>query len=90
MPTDWYAQSHCHWVHLLGLIAKIEPNGVKSVRIAHDTSSPTLDCLNAHIDYLMLSYDTVDATFAALTSGNFMAKIEIAAFFRHVPMDPAN
>ena len=90
VPTEWFARAHCHWVHPLGLIPKIKPNGASSVRIVHDTSSPAHDCLNAHIDYLRLSYDRVDATFAALQSGDFMAKIDIAAFFRHIPMDPAD
>ena len=35
-------------------------------------------------------YDEVDATFAALKSSDFMAKIDIAGFLRHIPMGPAD
>ena len=59
------------------------------MRIIHGFSSPAADCLNAHIDYCKTGYDRVDAAFAALKPRFFMAKIDISAFFRHIPIDPA-
>ena len=86
-PTGWFETNHCKWLHPLGLIPK---PSARTVRIIHDFSSPAWDCINAHIDYLRTGYERVDAAFAALRPRSFMAKIDISAFFRHIPMDPAD
>lgn len=86
VPSPWFEAMQCHWVHPLGVI----PKTASSVRVIHDFSSPSSDCLNAHIDYLKTSYDKVDAAFAVLRPRSYMAKIDISAFFRHIPIDPAD
>ena len=76
----------CRWVHPLGLI----PKGEDKVRIIHDFSSPAGASVNDRIDYVRLSYDKVDATFGAMRQGCFLAKTDISAFFRYIPLDPAD
>ena len=83
-PTTLRAR--CKWIHPLGLI----PKGEDKVRIIHDFSAPAGGSLNDKIDYVRLGYDKVDAAFAALRRGCYMAKIDISAFFRHIPLDPAD
>ena len=76
----------CRWKHPLGVI----PKGADKVRIIHDFSAPTGGSINDHIDYVRLGYDKVDAAFSAMRRGCFLAKIDISAFFRHIPLDPAD
>jgi hypothetical protein len=85
-PGDWFVREHAHWWHPLGVIHKAPGK----VRIIHDFSSPHGRSLNDCIDYVRLSYDKVDAAFRSLRPGCWLAKIDIAAFFRHVPLDPAD
>lgn len=85
-PPTWVAETQCKWVHALGAV----PKGDDAVRIIHDFSAPSSDCLNSHIDYLRMSYDRVDAVFAVLRPRRWLAKIDISAFFRHIPLDPAD
>ena len=80
------AAQQCKWVHPLGCV----PKGTDAVRIIHDFSSPAADCVNDHIDYVRIGFDRVDAAFAVLAPRSFMAKIDISAFFRHIPVDPAD
>jgi len=76
----------CRWIHPLGCV----PKGADAVRVIHDFSSPAGQSVNDRIDYAPLSFDKVDAAFAVLRLCMFMAKIDIRAFFRHIPMDPAD
>lgn len=88
VPPAGFAELSGMWVHALGVVPKAAKPG--AVRIIHDFSAPAADCLNAHIDYLRMSYDRVDTAFASLRQGSWLAKIDISAFFRHIPVDPAD
>ena len=79
-------RERCQWIHPLGAI----PKGADKVRIIHDFSAPAGGSLNDCQDYVRLRYDKVDAAFSAMRASCFMAKIDISAFFRHVPLDPAD
>jgi hypothetical protein len=70
----------------LGLI----PKGVAKCRIIHNLSAPFRDSINSRIDYVRTSYDKVDGAFRAMQSPCYLAKIDITAFFRHIPLDPAD
>eukprot|EP00892_Ulva_mutabilis_P007669 jgi/Ulvmu1/5274/UM022_0068.1 len=79
-------RGRCRWFHPLGLI----PKGEDKVRIIHDFSAPTGGSINDRIDDVRLGYDKVDAAYAAMWPGCWMAKIDISAVFRHIPLDPAD
>ena len=66
------------------------PKGKTKCRIIHDFSSPASDSVNDHIDYVRTSYDKVDGAFRAMSEPCYIAKIDITAFFRHIPIDPAD
>ena len=46
--------------------------------------------LNDFIDYVRLSYDKVDDAFRSMKSPCYLAKVDIAASFRHISMDPSD
>jgi len=85
-PSPWLLEHQCRWFHPLGCV----PKGADAVRIIHDFSSPAGGSVNDCIDYMRLSFDKLAAAFRVLRRGRIMAKIEITAFFRHIPIDPAD
>ncbi|MEY2838654.1 MAG: hypothetical protein RJB60_953, partial [Pseudomonadota bacterium] len=76
----------CIWQHPLSVVPK---SGGKA-RVVHDFSAPEGGCLNDRIDFLKTRLPQHDAVFAALKPGMYMAKLDLRAFFRHVPLDPAD
>jgi hypothetical protein len=85
VPHAWLL-SQCRWVHALALV----PKGGGKARIVHDFSAPDGDCLNSHIDFVSVSLPRHEDVFRVLTPGTHLAKIDLRAFFRHVPLDPAD
>lgn len=85
-PGEWFLREQAKWWHSVGVL----PKAPGKVRVIHDFSSPSGSSLNDRIDYVKLSYDKVDAAFRAMRPGCWLAKIDITAFFRHIPLDPAD
>ena len=84
----------CKWVHPLAVL----PKGSDKCRLIHDYSSSRSDSINSRIDYdartsynkVRTSYDKVDGAFRVMRRACWSAKIDIKAFFRHIPLDPAD
>jgi hypothetical protein len=78
-------------VHPMGAVEKLDGPTRVGWRIVHDYSFPKGGAVNDCINYLRLQYDKMDAALAyvARHKGCYMAKIDITAFFRHLPTDPS-
>ena len=81
---DEFVQSLGLFVHPLGAIAKSD-GGVRAI---HDFSCPADDCLNDHILYAPTKLAKHDEMFGVLRKHMYMAKLDLKAFFRHIPIDP--
>lgn len=74
------------YVHGLGAV----PKTVTSVRVIHDHSRPYGRALNKPISQTSFKFATVDDAIKLMHHGCFMAKVDIEAAYRHVPIDPAD
>jgi hypothetical protein len=74
------------FVHALGAV----PKTATSVRVIHDHSRPYGRSLNAALSQTNFSFDSVDDAVALMTHKCYMAKVDIEAAYRHVPIDPAD
>lgn len=72
------------FVHALGAVPKTE----SSVRVIHDHSRPLGQSLNDALTQSNFSFDSVDDAIRLMGRGCFMAKVDIEAAYRHVPIDP--
>ena len=84
-PPPWLLP-HCKWVHPLAAI----PKAGGKARVIHDFSAPSGGSLNDHIDFVSHSLPRHEEVFMALKPGMYMAKVDLTAFFRHIPLDPAD
>ena len=65
------------------------PKGENAVRLIHDLSRPD-GGLNAFAWDTSVSFSTLDMATAHLPSHGFMAKIDLAAAYRSIPIHPSN
>ena len=72
------------FVHALGAV----PKTVDSVRVIHDHSRPMGRSLNSHLTQSNFSFQSVDDAVRLLSRNCYMAKVDIEAAYRHVPIDP--
>ena len=79
-------------VHPMGAVEKLDGTTRVGWRIVHDYSFPKGGAVNDRINYVRLQYDKMDAALAyvARHPGCYMAKIDVTAFFRHLPTDPSD
>jgi hypothetical protein len=73
------------FVHALGAV----PKTATTVRVIHDHSRPYGRSLNA-ARQTNFSFDSVDDAVALMSHKCYMAKVDIEAAYRHVPIDPAD
>ena len=72
------------FVHALGAIPKTET----TVRVIHDHSRPMGRSLNEALSQSNFSFQSVDDAIRLMSPGCYMAKVDIEAAYRHVPIDP--
>lgn len=66
------------------------PKG-EGFRLIHDCSAPCHSCLNSYApEFDKYSYETVDHAVSMLTPGDYMAKVDIRAAYRHVSIHPSS
>lgn len=56
----------------------------------HNYRAPFHDSISSHIDYVRTSYAKVEGAFRAMRAPCFLAKIDLTAVFRHIPLSPAD
>ena len=78
--------ARCQWFHPLAVL----PKGLDKCRLIHDYSAPAQSSINSHVDYVRTSYDKVDGAFRVMRQSCRLAKIDITAFSRHIPLDAAD
>jgi hypothetical protein len=74
------------YVHALGAVLKT----ATLVRVIHDHLRPYGSALNESLSQTSFSFASVDDTIKLMTQGGYMAKVDIEAAYRHVPIDPAD
>jgi hypothetical protein len=81
------APSGCvsRFVHPLGAVPKGE-----SVRVIHDLSSPEGGSVNDLQRHWRRSWLCADAIMAMLRPGDWIAKTDVSAYYRHFPVHPAH
>jgi hypothetical protein len=72
------------FVHALGAVPKTE----STVRIIHDHSRPNGRSLNDELTQSNFSFQSVDDAIRLMGPNCYMAKVDIEAAYRHVPIDP--
>ena len=72
------------FVHALGAVPKTET----SVRVIHDHSRPIGRSLNSSLTQSNFSFQSVDDAIRLMGRNCYMAKVDIEAAYRHVPIDP--
>jgi hypothetical protein len=72
------------FVHALGAVPKTE----SIVRVIHDHSRPTGRSLNDELTQSNFSFQSVDDAIRLMGPNCYMAKVDIEAAYRHVPIDP--
>ena len=80
-PCDGQTSS---FVHALGAVPKTE----SSVRVIHDHSRPMGRSLNSQLTQSNFSFQSVDDAIRLMGRNCYMAKVDIEAAYRHVPIDP--
>jgi hypothetical protein len=74
------------YVHSLGAVPKTE----STVRVIHDHSRPVGRSLNDALTQSNISFQSVDDAIRLMSPRCYMAKVDIEAAYRHVPIDPYN
>jgi hypothetical protein len=77
--------SSCH-IHAIGAV----PKTAHSVRVIHDHSRPYGSALNESLSQTPFSFASFDDAIKLIRPGSYMAKVDIEAAYRHVPIDPAD
>lgn len=72
------------FVHALGAV----PKTATSVRVIHDHSRPMGRSLNDELSQSNFSFQSLDDAIRLMSPGCYMAKVDIEAAYRHVPIDP--
>jgi hypothetical protein len=72
------------FVHSLGTVPKTE----STVRVIHDHSRPAGRSLNDELTQSNVSFQSVDDAIRLMSPNCYMAKVDIEAAYRHVPIDP--
>lgn len=80
------AVCYSRWVHPLGAV----PKGKDSVRVIHDLSAPFGGSVNALQKFWHRTWMSADALMDLIQPGDFIAKTDISAYFRHLPVHPAH
>lgn len=79
-----YHGQSSQFVHALGAV----PKTASTVRVIHDHSRPMGRSLNSHLTQSNFSFQSVDDAVRLMSPTCFMAKVDIEAAYRHVPIDP--
>lgn len=79
-----YTGQTSSFVHALGAVPKTE----STVRVIHDHSRPIGRSLNSHLSQSNFSFQSVDDAVRLMSPNCYMAKVDIEAAYRHVPIDP--
>jgi hypothetical protein len=72
------------YVHSLGAVPKTE----STIRVIHNHSRPVGRSLNDAITQSNFSFQSVDDAIRLMSPNCYMAKVDIEAAYRHVPIDP--
>ena len=79
-----YGSRTSSFVHALGAV----PKTVSSVRVIHDHSRPMGRSLNSSLTQTNFSFQSIDDAIRLMGPKCFMAKVDIEAAYRHIPIDP--
>ena len=79
-----YAGDSSSYVHALGAV----PKTATTVRVIHDHSRPFGRSLNDSLSQSNFSFHSVDDAIRLMGPNCYMAKVDIEAAYRHVPIDP--
>jgi hypothetical protein len=74
------------FVHALGAV----PKTASTVRVIQDHSRPFGRSLNNHLSQSNFSFLSVDDAVKLMSRNCYMAKVDIEAAYRHVPIDPSD
>ena len=74
-------------ISALGAVPKSDSN---KMRLIHDCSRPAFDAVNSHSSPENVSFTSVDEALKLLKPNSYMAKIDLASAYRHVPIHPSD
>jgi hypothetical protein len=81
-----YPGDSSQFVHALGAV----PKTATTVRVIHNHSRPYGRSLNYALSQSNFSFDSVDDAVVLMRTKCYMAKVDIEAAYRHVPIDPSD